>query len=76
MFTCFKNNSPKKEDKKFYPAPLDAPRQEFSIRIFKTVAALSVSGQIHFVCVCTGRPIQLYTSVHLVCDYRCLKIKQ
>ena len=42
------------------PTPLDAPRRELFIRIFKFVVVLSVSRQINFVCVCTGRPIQLY----------------
>ena len=39
---------------------MDAPRQEFFIRIFKTVVALSVSRQIIFLCACTGCPIQLF----------------
>ena len=43
------------------PALLDAPRRELFIRIFKSAVALLISRQINFVCVCTGRPIQLYT---------------
>ena len=42
------------------PALLDAPRQELFIRVFKSAVALSVSRQIDFLCVCTGRTIQLY----------------
>ena len=41
---------------------MDAPRRELFIRIFKSVVAILVSRQINFVCVRTGRPIQLYLS--------------
>ena len=41
------------------PAPLDASRRELFIRIFKSVAALSVLWRINVLCVCTRRPIQL-----------------
>ena len=56
----FKNISQKKEDIKFYPAPLDALCQELFIHILKFVVALLVSRQVNFVCACTGRSIKLY----------------
>ena len=56
----FKKNSPIQKDIKFCPAPLDAPRRELFICIFKSIVALSVSRQIDFLYVCTGRTIQLY----------------
>ena len=38
---------------------MDAPRQELFIRIFKSAVSLLVTRQMIFLCVCTGRPIQL-----------------
>ena len=42
---------------------MDAPRQDLFIHIFKSAVALLVSLQIDFLCVRTGRPIQLYISI-------------
>ena len=39
---------------------MNAPHREIFIHIFKSVVALSASRQIIFLCVCTGRLIQLY----------------
>ena len=44
----------------FCTPPMDAPRREFFIRKYiQFVVALLVSRQINFLCVRTGRPIQL-----------------
>ena len=58
FFYFFK--SPKNENMIFCTPPLNAPRRELFICIFKSAVALSVSRQIDFLCVRTGRPIQLY----------------